>query len=154
MRAGVLLFYLTGGMVFLQLFVGGTVVFGFVMTYVHIITGFITLGFAAVATAAAVASKPSYQPVKVHGALILSLVSIQGLLGFVVLNTGSPALTLIHFTNALLIYGAAVSGIFFARRWAAMPLTEKQGPVALAIIVAIVIVVVLVFIGRTFFYPG
>jgi heme A synthase len=153
MRAGVLLFYGTGLMVFSQLFVGGMVVFGFVLPAIHIATGFITLGFAACAMAAAIASKPSYRPVKVHGILILALVVIQGLLGFIVLGTGSPSLTLVHFANALLIYGLAVSGALMARRWNVMPLTEKQGPVALAVSIAFLVVVVLFVIGHAQFAP-
>lgn len=45
-------------MVFSQLFVGGMVVFGFTLPAVHIMTGFITLGFAACTMAAALASRP------------------------------------------------------------------------------------------------
>ena len=153
MRAGVLLFYATGLTIFSQLFVGGTVVFGFVLPAVHIITGFITLGFAACTMAAALASKPSFRPVKIHGVLILALVVIQGLLGFVVLGTGSPSLTLVHFTIALLIYGLAVSGALTARRWSAMPLTGRQGPVALAVSIAFLVVVVLFVIGHAQFTP-
>ncbi len=154
MRAGPLLFYLTGMMVFSQLFVGGMVVFGFVLPAIHIATGFITLGFAACTMAAALASKPSYRPVKVHGILILALVVIQGLLGFIVLGTGSPSLTLVHFTNALLIYGLAVSGAVMATRWNAMPLTGERGPVALAVSIAFLVVVVLFVIGHAQFAPA
>lgn len=150
MRAGVVLFYLTAIMIFFQLFMGGMVVFGFVPYYVHIITGYVTLGFAASTMAAAMVSKPSFRPVKIQGVLLLAMVVLQGLLGFIILGGANNLLILVHFTNALLIYGLAVSGVSFARRWGAMPLTESQGRVGLAIAVAVVVVAILWYIGYTY----
>jgi len=150
LRLGVLLFYLTAAMVFAQLLVGGALVFGFVSTTTHIRTGLFTLGFAACAAAAALASKPSYRPIKAVGLLLTSMVIVQGILGLAVLATGSPAVTLLHFTSALLIYGFAVSGAFLARRWSTIPLTEKQGPVIPAVLVAFVLVATLVVITYAF----
>ncbi len=49
---------------------------------------------------------------------------------------GATTVILVHFTNALVIYGVAVSSIFFARLWNRMPLTEKQGPVIFALVVS------------------
>lgn len=125
-------------------------VFGFVSVTTHIRTGLVTLGFAACATAAALASKPSYRPVKVLGLLLTSMVVVQGLLGLAVLATGSPAVTLVHFSNALLIYGFAVSGAFYARRWSTIPPAEKQGPVMPAVLVAFVVVAALVVFTYAF----
>jgi heme A synthase len=61
-------------------------------------------------------------------AVLVVLVFIQGILGFSYLNSGNPDVIFVHFANALIIYGLAVSMVFFAMRWSKMASPAPQQP--------------------------
>jgi hypothetical protein len=138
-RLGVILFYVTTAVIFFQLLAGGLLVFGFIAPNIHIAVGFVTLLFAMMTMSVALVSKPTYRPAKVFSIALVVLVIVQGLLGFIVLGTGSLALTFVHFTNALVIYSIGLGGVFFATRWSRMPVEGKQGRVVPALVIAIAV---------------
>jgi heme A synthase len=95
-------------------------VFGFIDESAHITLGFITFFLAIITLVAAALTKPRYRPAISISALMVVLILIQGLLGFDFLYTNSPAVIFVHFANALIIYGLAISGVFMTMRWSKM----------------------------------
>jgi flagellar motor component MotA len=57
--------------------------------------------------------------------VIVVLILFQIILGFATLGTGSQAIALIHFVNALAIFGATISGTFLVLRWNQMARVPK-----------------------------
>jgi hypothetical protein len=125
LKPAIALFYLVGIVVFLQLLTGGLYLFGFVDKMAHIGLGYVTLILAIVTLGAASVAKPRFRPAISMSAALVVLVVIQGLLGFSFLNTGNSDVIFIHFVNALIIYGLAVSMVFTAMRWGKM---TARGP--------------------------
>jgi heme A synthase len=117
LKPAVVLFYVTGAVIFLQLVSGGLRIFGFVDESTHIAIGFITFIIAVITLVAAASTKPRYRPAISMSALLVVLILIQGLLGFDYLGTNSLGVIFVHFANALVIYGLAVSSVFMAMRW-------------------------------------
>jgi heme A synthase len=126
LKPAVVLFYVTGAMIFLQLLTGGLRIFGFLDESAHITAGFITFFLAIITLVAAALTKPRYRPAISISALLVVLILVQGLLGFDFLNTNDSAVIFVHFTNALIIYGLAISGVFMAMRWSKM--TPARSP--------------------------
>jgi heme A synthase len=120
LKPAIVLFYLTGVVIFLQLLTGGLRIFGFLDEGTHIAAGFITFFLVIITLIAAALTRPRYRPAISISAVLVILVLIQGLLGFDYLNTSDSAVIFVHFTNALIIYGAAISGVFMAMRWSKM----------------------------------
>jgi heme A synthase len=120
------LFYLTGLVIFLQLLTGGLYLFGFVDKMAHIGLGYVTLIVAIITLVAAAVAKPRYRPAISMSAVLVVLIFIQGILGFSYLNSNSNDVIFIHFLNALIIYGLAVSMVFIAMRWSRMPAPTPQ----------------------------
>jgi hypothetical protein len=135
LRLAAVLIHATAAVIFLQLLAGGLLVFGSIPVQTHLITGFITFGFAMVTMGVTLVSKPAFRTVKILSIALVALIFLQGILGFIAIRGGTMVI-LIHFTNALVIYGVAVSSVFVARAWSKMPLTEKQGPVVVALVVS------------------
>lgn len=112
--------YVTGLVVFIQLITGGLRVFNFIDETTHITFGFITF-IVAIATLIVVAlTKPRFRPAIGNSAGLVVLIFIQGLLGFNYLDTSNTSIIMIHYVNALLIFGAAIGGVFNAMRWERM----------------------------------
>jgi heme A synthase len=109
--------------VVIQLLMGGLLTFDFISPQPHIIVGVIVFILAIVTMVASFATKPSFRPLKFMSVALVILVFAQGVLGFVTLGTGSQVLAWIHFTNALVIYGIAVSAAFMSMRWDGMART-------------------------------
>lgn len=120
LRLAVALFYLMGVVVFLQLLTGGLRVFGFIDETTHITSGFITFFIAIATLIVVVVSKPRFRPAISIAVVMVVLILIQGLLGFSFLDSNNSSIILAHYTNALLIFGVAFSGVFMARRWDGM----------------------------------
>jgi heme A synthase len=114
---GPVLFRVTAAVVFLQMLVGGLLTFNFIDPQPHIIIGFIVFILAIATVTVTLVSKPSFRPVQVMSILLVVLIVAQIILGFAALRSGSAALGLVHFVNAIAIYGVAVSGTFIALRW-------------------------------------
>ncbi|MDA4123142.1 MAG: hypothetical protein OK456_08200 [Thaumarchaeota archaeon] len=135
MKPAVLLFYALGGLIFLQLLSGGLRVFGFIDESTHISLGFITLFLAIITLVAAALTKPRYRPAISMAVILVVLIVIQGLIGFSFLDdngnvvANSSGIIFVHFANALIIYGLAISSVFMAMRWSKMtapPTPSKQ----------------------------
>jgi heme A synthase len=118
------LFFIMGAVIFLQLLTGGLRVFGFIDESTHISLGFITFFLAIITLVAATLTKPRHRPAISISALLVVLILVQGLLGFAFLNANDSTvgneIIFVHFANALIIYGLAISGVFMAMRWSKM----------------------------------
>lgn len=62
-------------------------------------------------------AKPSFRLLKAVSIVMVLLLLLQIVLGFATLGSGSSLLAVLHFANAMAIYGAAISGTFMAMRW-------------------------------------
>jgi len=120
MKTGVLLFRLTAGVVFVELLLGGLLTFSFISAAPHIIVGFAVLILAIITMVVSIVSKPPFRPMQGLSTVMVALIVLQIVLGFVTLGNGSSVVALIHFVNAMAIYGASISGTFLAMRWNAM----------------------------------
>jgi heme A synthase len=120
LKLGPTLFRLTAIVVVVQLLMGGLLTFDFISPEPHIVVGFIVFILAIVTMVASFVAKPSFRPLKIMSVALVILVFAQGILGFITLGTGSEVLAWIHFTNALVIYGIAVSAAFMSMRWDGM----------------------------------
>ena len=106
----------TAIVVFLQIALGGLLVFGFIEPLPHIITGFGVLAFAIATLAVAATSKPRMrQLMGLSIGLVLATV-VQILLGFYALATSNNVIVWVHLLLATGIYGMSVAGNFIAMR--------------------------------------
>jgi heme A synthase len=116
MKAGLVLFRVTGAVLGLQLVLGGLLTFGFISPEAHIVVGFI-LFFLAIATMVAwLTSKPPFRLMQRLTVAIVVLLLLQIILGFATLNSGNQAIAFLHFMTALAIFGATISGTLIAMR--------------------------------------
>ena len=118
MKLTAAMLYALAAMVFIQLVTGGLRTFGYIGESAHILTGFITFGLAVATLVVSAVSKPRYRAAVSVSAVVTVLVFVQGLLGFAFLDSNSSdmAIILVHYLNALAIYGASMSGVFSAMR--------------------------------------
>lgn len=119
------LFHLTAALVFLQVLIGGLVVFGYLDTGLHIAVGYAVFGLAVLTLAGAVLSKPRYKPAVIVAAGLVLLVVLQGALGFAWLDSKDDEILAVHFANAMLIYGLSVAGVFIGLRWSEAEPTNR-----------------------------
>lgn len=118
LKPAVVLFYALGALIFFQLLSGGLRVFGFIDEGTHIGLGFFTFLLAIATLVAAALTKPRYRPAISMAAVMVLLIFVQGLLGFSYLdNNDNSGIIVVHFANALIIYGLAISSVFMAMRW-------------------------------------
>lgn len=127
MKAGPLLFRITGVAVFLQILLGGLLTFDFISPAPHIVVGLLVFVLAIATMVLAFVAKPSFKPPLALAAALVALVLIQIFLGFATLGTGSSLLALIHFVNAMAIYGVSIAGTFVSMRWDRMARWEGAG---------------------------
>src|SRR5487761_54955 len=130
MKAITLLFDITAVVVFLQIALGGLLTFDFISATLHVIFGFVVFIVAIATMIVALISKPSVKPVKIVSIIMVVLILIQGIVGFSTLNSGSQLVAWIHLLNAMVIYGAAISGTFLAIRWYTRPSPISVGKVS------------------------
>ncbi len=128
MKPTAAMLYALATMVLIQLVTGGLRTFGYIGESTHILTGFITFGLAVATVVVSAVAKPRYRAAVSISVVVTVLVLIQGLLGFAFLDSNSSdmAIILVHYVNALVIYGASMSGVFFAMRMSRM--TSAQVP--------------------------
>lgn len=117
LKFGPFLFRITAVVVFLQLILGGLLTFNFISPEPHIILGFIVFIVAIATMIVALVSKPAFRPTRIISVVLVVLIVLQIILGFATLDSGSQLIAFVHFLNALVIYGAAMGGIFLAMRW-------------------------------------
>lgn len=116
MRPTTLLFEITTIAVFIQLILGGLLTFSFIDAGVHIVTGLLVFVLAIATLVLSLVSKPKSRPLQATSAAMVVLIVVQIILGFNTLASGSQLVAWLHFVNAMLIYGAAISGTFLAMR--------------------------------------
>ena len=126
MKLGVLLFQITAAVIFLQLLLGGLLTFNFMNATVHIVMGFVVFFLAIATMIVALISKPPLRSLKTTSIAMVVLLLVQILLGFDALSTNSSSIAWVHFVNALLIYGLAVSGSFMAIQWSRTPQPQMK----------------------------
>lgn len=117
MKAIPLLFRATFIVIFLELMLGGLLTFDFISPASHIILGFIVFVLAIATLLLSMVSKPSFKPMQTLSLVILVLILVQIVLGFATLDTGNQVVAWAHFANAMVIFGAAITGNFVALRW-------------------------------------
>ena len=112
-----MLFHVTAA-IFVQLLLGGLFVLNFIGGEAHIYVGVI-VGILALATMIlALISKPKYDAFRLSSIVLFVLIVLQGALGFSAFNSEiNDQLVFVHFVNAMLIYGIAIAGVFYAVRW-------------------------------------
>jgi hypothetical protein len=116
LKPAAVMFYITGVVVFIQVVTGGLRVFGFIDESTHITAGLLTFVLALIALIVVAVSKPRYRPAIGNAGGVVVLVAIQGFLGFAFLDTNNFAIIMVHYVNALLIFGAAIGLVFNAMR--------------------------------------
>ena len=121
MKMDVLMFQLTAVAIFIQLALGGLLTFGFISVALHIVAGLIVFFLVLATMITALVSKPSFKPEKAVSIVMVVLLVVQIILGFDALDTNNPAISWLHFVNAMLIYGAAILGVFLSMRGGTMP---------------------------------
>lgn len=114
MKIDSLLFQVTTIVVFLQLLLGGLLTFNFISPGAHILTGLIVFILAVVTMIVSLVSKPRSRSLQITSIVMVVLIIVQILLGFDTLATSNQVVAWIHFVNAMVIYGVAVSGTFVA----------------------------------------
>ncbi len=119
MRIPSILFFATAIIVFFQMIAGALLVFSFIGFEAHMYAGFVTGIFALVTAVAAFMAKPRYNAFRYTSLVLLVLLVLQGGLGFV---ASSDSIVVVHFVNAMVLYGVAIAGTFYAYRWNKMPL--------------------------------
>ena len=90
---------------------------------------FLVFALAIVSMAAAFTVKPVFGPIRMLSVGLVVLILVQIVLGFITLGTGNSVVALLHFLNAMAIYGMTVAGTFMAMRWDRMAqLGAAAGP--------------------------
>lgn len=117
MKTGLVLFRVTGAVLGLQLLLGGLLTFGFISSAAHIVTGLVLFALAIATMAVWLTSKPAFKPLQGISVVIVLLLLVQIVLGFATVGTGSQVIAFVHFTVALVIFGATISGASMALRW-------------------------------------
>ncbi len=110
---------------FVQAITGSATVLGFYDFGAHMNSGYVTGAAALVAMVVAFVAKPKYNTLRYSSVTLFALVVLQGLLGFVAET--SDQIVVVHFTNALLLYGVAIAMVFYAFRWGRMA-TPSMSP--------------------------
>jgi heme A synthase len=116
LNIGSLLFRITTAAVFFQLLLGGLLTFDFISPGPHIITGVIVFFLAVATMIVSLVIKPKSRALQISSFLLVVLIIVQIILGFIALGSGNQVISWIHFVNALLIFGATISGVFVSLR--------------------------------------
>ena len=94
---------LVGFMLFVQVILGGSAVFGFVDVIYHLVWGVLTFGVLIIATVYAATDLGSKSTLFRTGIAAIVDYVIQIILGFIALGTNSGAVIVIHLTNAFVL---------------------------------------------------
>ncbi len=122
MRIAALLFYVTAVLIFFQLVTGGPLALGSVslansVADTHVFMGFITGILGLITVVAAWVSKPAY---KAFRYITIVMLVLFFLVGFAADKTALNGI-LVHYELAVLLFGTAIAGTFYAVRWNRMP---------------------------------
>jgi hypothetical protein len=94
---------LVGLMLFVQVILGGSAVFGYIDVQYHLVWGVVTFGVLIVATAYAASELGSKSTLFRTGIAAIADYVVQIILGFIALGTNSGAVIVIHLTNAFVL---------------------------------------------------
>ena len=94
---------LVGMMLFVQVILGGSAVFGFVDVIYHLVWGVLTFGVLIIATVYAATELGSKSTLFRTGIAAIVDYVIQIILGFIALGTNSGAVVVVHLTNAFVL---------------------------------------------------
>ncbi|HVH15434.1 MAG TPA: hypothetical protein VNA15_06920 [Candidatus Angelobacter sp.] len=94
---------LVGFMLFVQVILGGSAVFGFVDVIYHIIWGALTFVVLIIATVYAVRELGSKSTLFKAGVAAIADYVVQIILGFVALGLNNDAVVVVHLTNAFVL---------------------------------------------------
>lgn len=128
MRRVSILFHVTAALVFIQLVLGGLLVFGYTETGSHLVFGFVVGVFVLASLIVSLIIKPHYRALELSSILLFVLMVIQGVLGFMSLDNSN--VVIMHYINAVVIFGVAIAVAFFAMRWSRMSTTTAVPRVA------------------------
>ena len=108
-------FPLTALVVFFQAITGAALELGFYDFGAHEMSGYLVGIMALVSVAVAFGAKPKYNALRYASLTLLVLVVVQGTLGFAART--SDQLVVVHFVNALVLYGISIAITFYSFRW-------------------------------------
>jgi heme A synthase len=110
-----LVFHVTAAVVFLQLIMGGLLVFVYVPYRDHLFLGFLVGVMSIISLITALfLVKPRANSLVFPTLFMLALVVLQGALGFSISHV--PWLVMVHYTNALVIFAISIATVFTAIR--------------------------------------
>jgi heme A synthase len=122
---------LVGFMLFVQVILGGSAVFGFVDVIYHIIWGGLTFVVLIIATVYAARQLGSKSTLFRTGVAAIADYVVQIILGFVALGLNSDAVVVVHLTNAFVLGVLVTYLISFADSAEKMSTSlNPQGPAA------------------------
>lgn len=113
------IFPLTAIVVFVQAITGAALELGLYDFGTHEMSGYLVGILALASTAVAFAVKPKYNALRYASLTLLILVALQGTLGFAART--NDQLIIVHFVNALVLYGLSIAITFYSFRWGRMP---------------------------------
>src|SRR5438128_4537394 len=90
-------------MLFVQVILGGSAVFGYIDVRYHLVWGVVTFGVLIVATAYAASELGSKSTLFRTGMAAIADYVLQIILGFIALGTNSGVVVVIHLTNAFVL---------------------------------------------------
>ena len=94
---------LVGMMLFVQVILGGSAVFGYIDVRYHLVWGVVTFGVLIVATPYAASELGSKSTLFRTGIAAIADYVVQTILGFIALGTNSGVVVVIHLTNAFVL---------------------------------------------------
>ena len=94
---------LVGLMLFVQVILGGSAVFGYIDVNYHLVWGVVTFGVLVIATVYAMIELGSKSTLFRTGIAAIADYVVQIILGFIALGTNSGAVIVVHLTNAFVL---------------------------------------------------
>ena len=94
---------LVGLMLFVQVILGGSAVFGYIDVLYHLVWGVVTFGVLIIATVYAAMELGSKSTLFRTGIAAIADYVVQIILGFVALGTNSGVVIIVHLTNAFVL---------------------------------------------------
>lgn len=127
MKTAGYIFPVTAFVVFIQAITGAATVLNFYDFGAHLVSGYVVAIFALASVVVAFISKPKYNALRYSSLVLFVLVLIQGAIGFQAQT--SDQLVVVHFVNALIMFGISIAMTFYAFRWGRMqPAPATPGP--------------------------
>lgn len=119
MKTVAYIFPVTAFIVFIQAITGAATVLGFDDFGARLISGHVVAMSALVSILVAFITKPMYNALRYSSLVLFVLALIQGAIGFQAQT--SDRLLVVHFVNALMMFGTSIAMTFYAFRWGRVP---------------------------------